>query len=92
MDLVIGAGISGLSYVNFCIHDKYLVIEKESKIGGYLKTIKKNGFTWDYSGHFFHFKNPEIRKHIIKRMNGQKILNLQKKSQIKYKRKHIDHP
>ena len=30
------------------------------EIGGYCKTVKKDGFVWDYSGHFFHFKHPEI--------------------------------
>ena len=45
MDLIIGAGISGLSYANFCNHDNYMILEKESEIGGYCKTIKKDGFT-----------------------------------------------
>ena len=57
MDLIIGAGISGLSYANFCGHNDYLIIDKDSEIGGYCKTIKQDGFTWDYSGHFFHFQN-----------------------------------
>ena len=56
MDLIIGAGISGLSYANF-IENDFFIVEKESEPGGYCKTIKRNGFVWDYSGHFFHFRN-----------------------------------
>lgn len=56
MDLIIGAGVSGLSYANFCGHEDYLIVDKDAEIGGYCKTIKKNGFVWDYSGHFFSFQ------------------------------------
>ena len=35
MDLIIGAGISGLTYAAALSHDDYLVIEKENQIGGY---------------------------------------------------------
>ena len=57
MDLIIGAGISGLSYANF-IENDFFIVEKESEPGGYCKTIKRNGFVWDYSGHFFSFSAP----------------------------------
>ena len=53
MDIVIGAGVSGLSYSNFTKND-YLILEGDSEIGGYCKSIKQDGFVWDYSGHFFH--------------------------------------
>lgn len=59
MDLIIGAGVTGISYANFTNND-FLIIEKEKEVGGYCRTIKRNGFIWDYSGHFFHFQNPEV--------------------------------
>lgn len=55
MDLIIGAGITGLSYAMFKGDNDYIIIEKESEIGGYCRTTKRNGFVWDFSGHFFHF-------------------------------------
>ena len=62
--LVIGAGISGLGFANWWReHDpnaKILVCEAEAEPGGYCKTITRDGFVWDYSGHFFHFKDPTI--------------------------------
>ena len=38
MDLIVGAGITGLSYAAATSND-YLVIEKEPEIGGYCRTI-----------------------------------------------------
>ena len=91
MDLIIGAGVTGLSYANFTNND-YSIIEKESEVGGYLQTIKKNGFVWDYSGHFFHFRNDKIKKFFFDRLNKDDILNIRKESKIKYKNKYVDFP
>ena len=65
MDLIIGAGISGLSYAAFSDKSDYQIVEKDLEIGGYCKTIKRNGFVWDYSGHFFHFRNENIKNFVL---------------------------
>jgi protoporphyrinogen oxidase len=80
--LIIGAGISGLATAAFLKGDDYLVLEADREIGGYCKTVKKEGFTWDYSGHFFHFKHADIEDWLRQRMPGQKILAVEKKSFI----------
>ncbi len=91
MDLIIGAGISGLSYAAATGND-YQIIEAEDQIGGYCKTIYKDGFVWDYSGHFFHFMRPELRDYVMSRIAPDEILTLQKHTQILYKDRHVDFP
>ena len=68
MDLIVGAGITGLSYAAATSND-YLVIEKEPEIGGYCRTILQDGFIWDYSGHFFHFRNKDIERFVMDKMH-----------------------
>jgi protoporphyrinogen oxidase len=91
MDIIIGAGISGISYANFTKND-YLIIEADKEIGGYCKTVKQDGFTWDYSGHFFHFQNKWIEELVCKNINRADILTCEKHSQIKYKDIYVDFP
>lgn len=91
MDLIIGAGVTGISYANFTKND-FLIIEKEKEVGGYCRTIKRNGFVWDYSGHFFHFQNPEIEKYVCKNIDPRLLLRVQKHTQIYYKGKYVDFP
>lgn len=62
--LIIGAGISGLTFANYAKGD-YLIIEKENEVGGYCRTIKKKDYVWDYAGHFFHFSTDEFRKKFL---------------------------
>lgn len=51
MDIIIGGGVTGISYAAFT-SNPYMLIEKEKECGGYCRTIARNGFVWDYSGHF----------------------------------------
>lgn len=91
-NLIVGAGISGLATAAFSPDPDYLVLEADQEIGGYCKTVKRAGFVWDYSGHFFHFKHPEIEAWLRQRMPGQDIRVVQKRSFISYRGRMIDFP
>lgn len=91
MDLIIGAGVTGISYANFTNND-FLIIEKEKEVGGYCRTIERSGFVWDYSGHFFHFQNPEVEKYVCKNIDPSLLLRVEKHTQIYYKGRYVDFP
>jgi protoporphyrinogen oxidase len=91
-NLIVGAGVSGLTVAAFSPDPDYLVLEADPEIGGYCKTIKRAGFVWDYSGHFFHFKHPEIERWLRDRMVGQRIRVVNKRSFISYRGRLIDFP
>lgn len=90
--LVCGAGVTGLSFAGHIESDDYLVLEANDEIGGYCRTVLQDGFVWDYSGHFFHFKNPEIEKELISRMGDQRILEVSKESRIRFGGAEVDFP
>ena len=92
MDIIIGAGITGLGYALFCGHSEYMLIEAEKSVGGYCRTIKRNGFVWDYSGHFFHFRNPYIKEIIMSAITEEDLLFCIKNTKIKYKDRYVDYP
>lgn len=89
--LIIGGGITGLSAASFLPHSDYLVLEKDSIPGGYCKTTIRGDYTWDYSGHFFHFNNPEIKDYVLANMES-KMLQVTKITDIDYKGNIIDFP
>jgi protoporphyrinogen oxidase len=90
--LIVGAGVTGLATAAFSRNPDYLVLEADREIGGYCKTVKQDGFVWDYSGHFFHFKQPEIENWLRERMVGQEVRTIQKQSFISYGGRLIDFP
>ena len=92
MDIVIGAGISGLSFAAFSPGGDCLVLESDRRIGGYCKTTRRNGFVWDYSGHFFHFRNPEIKDFVMAGIRPDLLLTVRKTTRIRYKDRMVDYP
>lgn len=91
-NLIIGAGISGLSFAYFLKNDDYLILEKDNTYGGYCRTIKKDGFTWDYAGHFYHFKTEDLKKLFLDLVEREELIEKEKCTKIFYKDKLIDFP
>ena len=89
--LIIGAGISGLTFANYIKND-YMILEKESEVGGYCRTIRKGDFIWDYAGHFFHFKTDEFKKIFLDEVNSEDIISKDKCTKILYKNQLVDYP
>ncbi|MEM7435526.1 MAG: FAD-dependent oxidoreductase [Myxococcota bacterium] len=89
--LIVGAGVTGLACADRLGDADYLIVEAEPEIGGYCRTVKRDGFTWDYSGHFFHFRDPEIEADLVSRMTGR-VLRVERASRIWYANSLIDFP
>lgn len=89
---IIGAGVSGLSFANKITNNDYIIVEKEDAVGGYCRTIKQDGFIWDYAGHFFHFMNPEIKKKFSTLLESNTTIYQKKNTKIYYKNALIDYP
>lgn len=89
--LIVGAGVSGLAAAVELAGQRYLVLEADSEIGGYCKTVKRDGFVWDYSGHFFHFARPEIEAWLRARI-ACPVRAVKRRSFIDCERTRIDFP
>jgi len=81
--LIIGAGLTGLSCA-FKLEKKradYLLAEKENWAGGLARSFRKDGFTFDYSGHLLHLRWPETSKFILDSL-GKNAKPLKRKARI----------
>jgi len=94
--LVIGAGVSGLGFASWWreLHPdaRVVVCEAEAEPGGYCRTIVRDGFVWDYSGHFFHFKDPSVEQWLRAKMPGEDIRTVERVAKIRYAGRDIDFP
>ncbi len=94
--IVIGAGVSGLGFANWWREqhpdERVVVLEAADEPGGYCRTIERAGFVWDYSGHFFHFKDPSIEAWLRSRMPGMDVRTIQRVAKIRYAGMDVDFP
>jgi len=71
MILIVGAGLAGLSTAYHLSGLSYRVYEKEQEVGGLCRSYKKDGFTFDYTGHLLHFRQAEIKALVEKLLAGR---------------------
>ena len=92
--LIVGSGVSGLAFVNFSPEDAKdcLIVERELEPGGYCRTVKQDGFVWDYSGHFFHFRDAEIEQYLRDRMPPDSVETIAKRSGVLFEGTRVDFP
>lgn len=92
--VVVGAGISGLATAVALggKRGRVVVLERDAELGGYCKTVKKAGFTWDYSGHFFHFRHQSVEEWLKARMGRQEVRSVKRNSLVRYKGRDLDFP
>lgn len=58
--VIIGAGLTGLSaayHLEQLGHQNIAIFEQEASVGGLTRSFSKDGFTFDYTGHFLHSNN-----------------------------------
>ncbi|MFH0948026.1 MAG: FAD-dependent oxidoreductase [Elusimicrobiota bacterium] len=73
--VILGGGITGLSIAYHMEDEKYVLLEKEHTVGGLCKSVTdKNGFTYDYTGHLLHIKNPYVKKLVKKLLKKNLVL------------------
>lgn len=79
--LILGAGLSGLSAA-YHLHGKdFLVVEKSDHVGGLCTSERKNGFTFDQTGHWLHTKTPEV-KALVAKLFGDDLIEVVRRTHI----------
>jgi len=78
--LIAGAGLAGLA----CAHQlqsKYILIEKNDRVGGVARSFDRNGFLFDCTGHWLHLRDPDI-KEWINQLLPEGMLEVSRRSEI----------
>lgn len=90
--IVIGGGVSGLAFANCIDEENTLLLEREAELGGYCRTIKRNGFVWDYAGHFFHFSKDETKRFFEGKIQREDLVERTKSTSIYFDDYLVDFP
>jgi protoporphyrinogen oxidase len=67
--LIIGGGLAGLSAA-WHLGRGATVLEAANVVGGLCRSYRREGYTFDISGHLLHFRRPEIRRFVAARLPG----------------------
>ncbi|MFN3550539.1 MAG: protoporphyrinogen/coproporphyrinogen oxidase [Endomicrobiia bacterium] len=85
MIIILGGGLTGLTSAYGLEKKKveYLLLEKENVLGGLCRSVEKNGFVFDYTGHFLHFhKNQDSVKSFVFSLLKNDLLRIHRNAKI----------
>ena len=91
MIVIVGAGLAGLSTAYHLAGTPYQLYEREDEVGGLCRSYRKDGFTFDYTGHLLHFRQPEI-KALVERLLAGKLQKHSRKSFIYSHETYTEYP
>ncbi|MEM3695963.1 MAG: FAD-dependent oxidoreductase [Candidatus Bathyarchaeia archaeon] len=87
---ILGGGLTGLTigYLLDKANVDFEILEKEEECGGLMRTLQKDGFTFDYGGsHIIFSKNKEILDFMLKLLGRNRIRN-RRNTKVLYKGKY----
>ena len=90
--LVIGAGISGLTFAYQKKDEDLIVLEKHSNAGGLCRSFYEGGFIFDVAGHFFHFHDEATKDFFHYLMEDRPLREVSKCAKVYYGDKYMDAP
>ncbi len=90
--LIIGAGISGLTFAHEKKADDYLILERDSVYGGLCQSFYDSGFVWDVAGHFFHFHSDKTKEFYENLMAGKVMRTVEKHAKVFYAEQYMNAP
>ena len=83
--VIAGAGLTGLStayHLEKNKFDNFEIYEKENEIGGLCRSVKQDGFTFDYTGHLLHINDIYFEEFIKNTISVKKMNNIIRRSFI----------
>jgi protoporphyrinogen oxidase len=69
---ILGGGLTGLSTALHLGRKDWCLYEKEDRAGGLCRTESRDGFLFDYTGHWLHMARPETRN-LVNRLLGKNL-------------------
>jgi protoporphyrinogen oxidase len=89
--VILGAGLAGLSAAFHLKGKEFQIFEKEGEVGGLCRSIDRDGFTFDHSGHLLHLSHPYI-KELIDDLLSDRLIKHQRRAAIYFKGDYVPFP
>lgn len=91
MIVIIGAGLTGLSIACHLKKGTYKIFEQEAGIGGLCRSHLIDGFTFDYTGHLLHLKDPATER-FLKKLLPARLAKIERHAGVYCQGRYLPYP
>jgi protoporphyrinogen oxidase len=91
---ILGGGLTGLTlgYLMTQQGQDFEILEREKECGGLMRTVRTEGFTFDYGGsHIIFSKNEKILKFMLELLKKNKVKN-RRNTKVLYRGRYVNYP
>ncbi len=78
--VILGGGLTGISAA-LHLTRRWLLLEKDDRLGGHARTDEKDGYFFDKTGHWLHLRDP-YTKQLIADLLGDTMVRVERKARI----------
>jgi protoporphyrinogen oxidase len=90
-NLILGAGLAGLSASFHLPPEETLIVEREAEVGGLCRSREVGGFVFDCTGHLLHLKDVAIQE-LLRGLLPEAFHSVERRSLIYSKGVHTGYP
>src|SRR5262249_54595475 len=78
--VILGGGLTGISAA---LHARrpWVLLEKESRLGGHARTDQRDGYSFDKTGHWLHPRHPATQA-LIQELPGDQMVRIERRARI----------
>ncbi|MBL9103865.1 MAG: FAD-dependent oxidoreductase [Myxococcales bacterium] len=79
--VVLGAGLTGLSAA-YHLRRPTLLVEQQSSVGGHTRSVRRDGFVFDMTGHWLHLRDPQTRGLVAGLFKEEELVTIERRTRI----------
>ena len=68
--VILGGGLTGISAAVH-LRSRWVLLEKEARLGGHARTDERDGYRFDKTGHWLHLRDPAVKQLVSEILPGQ---------------------
>ncbi len=80
--VILGAGLTGLSTALHLRGVPYLLAEREQRVGGKARSSRRDGYTFDVTGHWLHLRDPRVKALVADLFEPGQFVEIERKTGV----------
>lgn len=80
--VILGAGLTGLSTALHLRGRPYLVAEREQRVGGKARSRRRDGYTFDVTGHWLHLRDDRVKALVGELFDGHQLVEIERSTGV----------